>query len=108
MTMSQPTHRVEFEGKAKIGEIMGGISSIQLRPEDLSSPISFQMAISRIYSELMNMMTQGPKKHYVAEVRFNDSMGNPVSVGVDFGEKIPPLSKQEVKVKVILEFYDEE
>ncbi|QKQ99385.1 hypothetical protein GWK48_02340 [Metallosphaera tengchongensis] len=106
--MSQPTHRVEFEGKAKIGEVMGNLTSIQLRPEDLSSPIAFQMAISRIYSELMNMMNQGPTKHYVAEVKFTDSMGNPVAVGVDFGDRIPPLSKKEVKVKVILEFYDEE
>ncbi|BCS94266.1 hypothetical protein L3N51_01090 [Metallosphaera sp. J1] len=106
--MSQPTHKVEFEAKAKIGEVMGNLASIQLRPEDLSSPIAFQMAISRIYSELMNMMSSGPSKHYVAEVRFNDSMGNPVAIGVDFGDKIPPLSKQEVKVKVILEFYDED
>lgn len=59
--MSQPTHRVEFEAKAKIGEVMGNLASIQLRPEDLSSPIAFQMAISRIYSELMNMMSSGPQ-----------------------------------------------
>ncbi len=106
--MSQPAYKVEFEGKAKIGEVMGNLASIQLKPEDLSSPLAFQMALSRIYEELMRVMTQGPQKHYVADVRFTDSMGNPISIGVDFGNNIPPLSKREVKVRVILEFYDEE
>ncbi|AWR95024.1 hypothetical protein [Acidianus brierleyi] len=106
--MSQPTYKIEFEGKAKIGEVMGNLASVQLKPEDLSSPIAFQMAISRIYDELMKMMSQGPQKHYVAEIKFNDSMGNPVSMGVDFGNSIPPISKKEVKVKIIVEFYDED
>ncbi|MCH4815091.1 MAG: hypothetical protein QXY87_04700 [Saccharolobus sp.] len=106
--MSQPTIKVEFEGKAKIGEMMGNFKAIQLKPEDFSSPLALQMALSRIYSELMNMMNQRQELHYVADVKFTDSMGNPVSVGVDFGDKIPPLSKKEVKVKITIEFYDEE
>ena len=105
---TQPSYKVVFEGRAKIGEIMGNLVSIQLKPEDFSSPLSFQMALTRIYNEVLNMMQQQPKMHYVAEVKFNDSMGNPVVVGVDFGDKIPPLSKKDVKVKVIIEFYDEE
>ena len=105
---TQPSYKVVFEGRAKIGEIMGNLISIQLKPEDFSSPLSFQMALTRIYNEVLNMMQQQPKMHYVAEVRFNDSMGNPVVIGVDFGDKIPPLSKKDVKVKVIIEFYDEE
>jgi len=104
----QPSYKVVFEGRAKIGEIMGNLISIQLKPEDFSSPLSFQMALTRIYNEVLNMMQQQPKTHYVAEVKFNDSMGNPVVIGVDFGDKIPPLSKKDVKVKVIIEFYDEE
>ncbi|MEM0363508.1 MAG: hypothetical protein QXH75_06885 [Sulfolobaceae archaeon] len=106
--MSQPTIKVEFEGKARIGEIMGNFKTLQLRPEDFSSPLSLQMALSRIYSELMNMLNQRQEIHYVADVRFTDSMGNPINIGVDFGDKIPPLSKKEVKVKITIEFYDEE
>jgi len=105
---TQPSYKVVFEGRAKIGEIMGNLISIQLKPEDFSSPLSFQMALTRIYNEVLNMMQQQPKMHYVAEVRFNDSMGNPVVIGVDFGDRIPPLSKKDVKVKVIIESYDEE
>lgn len=104
----QSAYKVEFEGRARIGEIMGNLVSIQLKPEDLSSPLAFQMALTRIYNEVMNMMREQPKLHYVAEVKFNDSMGNPVVIGVDFGDKIPPISKKEVKVKITIEFYDEE
>jgi|SRR5579875_47619 len=104
----QPTVKVEFEGKAKIGEIMGVFKAIQLKPEDLSNPLAFQMALSRIYSELMNILNQRQEMHYVADVTFTDSMGNPISIGVDFGDKIPPLSKKEVKAKITIEFYDEE
>jgi hypothetical protein len=106
---SQPAIRLEFEGKAKIGEVMGNLMSIQLRPEDLSSPLSFQMALSRIYSEVMKML-QGPQSNrkYVAEVTFVDSLGNTVSAGIDLGENVPPLSNKQVKAKVIVEIYDEE
>jgi len=105
---TQPSYKVEFEGRAKIGEVMGNLVSIQLKPEDLSSPLAFQMALSRIYNEVLNMMQQQPKVHYVAEVKFNDSMGNPVVIGVDFGDKIPAMSKKDVKAKITIEFYDEE
>ncbi|AAY80658.1 hypothetical protein [Sulfolobus acidocaldarius] len=108
MSSNQPSYKVEFEGKAKIGEVLGNLVSVQLKPEDFASPLSLQMAISRLYNDLMQSLSQGPKKHYVAEVRFNDSMGNPVNVGVDFGQNIPPLSRKEVKVKITIEFYDEE
>lgn len=103
----QPTIRIEFDGKAKLGEILGNMPTIQLKPEDFSSPLALQMAISRLYNELMNMLTSSPQKHYIAEVRFTDSLGNPISVGIDFGTKIPPISKQEVKARIIIELYDE-
>lgn len=106
--MSSPAYKVEFEGKAKIGEVFGNLVSFQLRPEDLTSPLALQMAISRLYDELMKAMQGPPTKHYVAEVRFTDSTGNPVSIGVDLGSNLPPLSKREVKVKVVIEFYDED
>ncbi|MCY0859479.1 MAG: hypothetical protein OWQ54_03525 [Sulfolobaceae archaeon] len=103
----QPAVKIEFEGKAKLGEILGNLPSIQLKPEDFSSPLALQMAISRLYNEIMNMLTSTPQKQYVAEVKFVDSLGNQVSVGINFGTKIPPLSKQEVKAKIIIELYDE-
>lgn len=103
----QPTIKVEFEGKARIGETMGSFKAIQLKPEDFSSPLALQMALTRIFSDLMKIFNEGDKTHYVADVRFTDSMGNPVSIGVDFGDKIPPFSKKEVKVKAIIEFYEE-
>jgi len=106
--MTEPVLKMEFEGKARIGEIFSGFKAIQLRPEDLSNPISFQMALSRIYQELINAFSQPPKKHYVAEVKFTDSLGNPIVLGVDLGENVPPLSRKEVKVKITIEFYDEE
>lgn len=104
----QPSIRFEFEGKAKIGEIAGNFLSIQFRPEDLSSPIAFQMAISRIYNELMKMTQGGSDKKYVAEVSFTDSLGNLVNAGVDLGNSTPPISKKEVKAKIIIELYDED
>jgi len=106
--METPAYRVEFEGKAKIGEIFGNMISFQLKPEDLTSPLAVQMAISRLYEELMKALQGPPTKRYVAEVRFSDSTGTPVAIGVDLGQTLPPLSKREVKVKVIIEFYDED
>jgi len=106
--MSQPTIRVEFEGKAKVGEVIGNLANLQLRAEDFSSPIALQMAISRIYTEMMRMAEQRPQARYVGEVRFSDSLGNQVVVGVDLGDKTPPLSNKEVKARVIVETYDED
>jgi hypothetical protein len=97
-----------FEGDARVGEIMQGIQAIQLRPEDLSSPIALQMALSRMYEAVMKMLESGPKKRYIAEVRFTDSLGNQVSFAVDLGEAPPPFSKDKVKARIIVEIYEEE
>jgi len=96
-----------FEGKAKIGEIMSGFEQIVLRPEDLSSPISFQMALSRIMNSLMKSLEKGPRKKYVAEVRFSDNMGNTVVFAVDLGENPPLFSGREVKARIVVELYEE-
>jgi hypothetical protein len=105
--LSEPVQRFVFEGKAKVGEIMGNITAFQLKPEDLTSPLSLQMAITRFYNELMKML-ENPKKKFVAEVKFSDSLGNSVSVGIDLGDSLPPLPKKELKAKVIIELYEEE
>ena len=107
--MSEESKRIIiFEGKAKIGEVLGNIASIQLRPEDFTSPVSLQMAISRIYEAIMKSFEQGLKKKYVAEVRFTDSLGNPVVIAVDLGEAAPPFSKREVKARICIELFEEE
>lgn len=104
-----PERRIAiFDGSARIGEVLGGFSQIQLRPEDFSSPLALQMAFTRIYEAVMRAMETGFRKRYVAEVRFKDSMGNPVVVAVDLGEAPPPFSKREVKARVTIELYEEE
>jgi hypothetical protein len=97
-----------FVGEAKIGQVMGGLTQIQLRPEDFSSPIALQMALSRIYEAVMKAMEEGPKKKYVAEVRFTDALGNNVVFAVDLGESPPAFSKDKVKARILVELYEEE
>jgi len=97
-----------FEGEAKIGEIMQGLQAIQLRPEDFSSPVALQMALSRIYEAVLKVLESGPRKRYVAEIRFTDSLGNPVVFAVDLGESPPPFSKDKVKARIIVEIYEDE
>ncbi len=96
-----------FEGEARIGQVLQGLQAIQLRPEDFSSPIALQMALSRIYEAVLKAFESGPRKRYVAEVRFSDSLGNPVTVAVDLGETPPPFEKDRVKARVIIEIYEE-
>ena len=97
-----------FEGEAKVGEVISGLQAIQLRPEDFTSPIALQMALSRIYDAIIKAFEQGPRKRYVAEVRFTDSLGNTVVFAVDLGESPPPFSKDKVKARIIVELYEEE
>ncbi|NOZ88510.1 MAG: hypothetical protein GXO15_01145 [Crenarchaeota archaeon] len=97
-----------FEGEARVGEVMQGLQAIALRPEDFSSPVALQMALSRIYEAMVKALEQGPKKRYVAEVRFRDSMGNPVIVAVDLGETPPPFTRDRVKARIVIEIYEDE
>ena len=97
-----------FHGEAKIGQIYGSFTQIQLRPEDFSSPVSLQMALSRIYDALIKSVEAGPKKKYVAEVKFKDSLGNPVFIAVDLGETPPPFKRENVKARILIEIYEGE
>ncbi len=97
-----------FEGEARVGEVMQGLQAIQLRPEDFSSPVALQMALSRIYEAVLKAFETGPKKRYVAEIRFTDSLGNPVTFAVDLGEAPPPFSKDRVRARIVVEIYEEE
>ncbi len=104
----EPAAQKEFNASARVGKVMKNIAMISLKPEDLSSPVAFQMAMSRIYESIMRMFEEGgPKQTYIAEVRFTDDMGNPVILAVDLGETPPPLSREKVKARVIVEIYDE-
>ena len=104
----EPKRITIFHGKAKVGEILGNLAQIQLRPEDFSSPLSLQMALSRIYDAILKSFQEGLKKKYIAEVKFVDALGNQVIVAVDLGESPPPFSKSEVKAKILIELFEEE
>jgi len=97
-----------FEGEARIGEVMQGLQAIQLRPEDFASPVALQMALSRIYEAVLKAFESGPKKRYIAEIRFTDSLGNPVTFAVDLGETPPPFSKNKVRARIVVEIYEDD
>jgi hypothetical protein len=96
-----------FNGTAKIGEILAGFSQLTLTPQDLTSPVALQMAISRIYEAMTKAVASGPKKKYVAEVRFTDSLGNPVVLALDLGERMPPFTNKEVRARILIELFED-
>ena len=105
----ESVYEKEFTGKGRIGKVMSGVEVLTLKPEDLSSPIALQMALSRILEAAMKIAESGgPKPRYVAEIRFVDDLGNAVSFAVDLGETMPPFSSNKVKARIIVELYDEE
>jgi len=92
-----------FEGEARIGEVLEGMENLVIKPEDLSSPVAFQMALTRMIDTLTKSMEKGFKKKYVAEIRFRDSSGNQVIVVADLGESKPLFTKDRVKATVLIE-----
>ncbi|GAB6147768.1 hypothetical protein [Stetteria hydrogenophila] len=109
MASGNEKHSKSFEGEARIGKAMKNLATVTLRPEDFSSPIALQMALSRIYESIAKMFESGgPRPTYVAEVRFTDDLGNAVAFAVDLGEAPPPFSKDRVRARIIVELYEEE
>jgi len=96
-----------FVGTAKLGEVIPQFAQVSLTPQDMSSPVSMQMAMSRIYEALTKTAEAGAKKKFMAEVRFADSLGNPVVLALDLGEQMPPFTNREVKAKVLVELYED-
>lgn len=94
-------------GTAKVGEVLAGFTQLAITPQDMTSPVALQMAISRIYEVMTKAVESGPKKKFVAEVKFNDSMGNPITMALDLGQKLPPFVNKEVKAKVLVELYED-
>lgn len=97
-----------FNGTAKVGEVIPQFSQVSLTAQDMSSPVSMQMAMSRIYEALTKATESGAKKKFLAEVRFMDSMGNPVVLALDLGERMPPFTSKEVKARVLVELYEDQ
>ncbi|MFZ8792955.1 MAG: hypothetical protein ACO2O2_03565 [Acidilobaceae archaeon] len=98
-----------YEGSARVGRVVKNFATVTLKPEDFSSPVAFQMAISRIYESMIKMFESGgPKPTYVAEVRFTDDLGNSVVFAVDLGSTTPPFSGEKVKARIYVEIYEEE
>nr|WP_232502293.1 hypothetical protein [Aeropyrum camini] len=98
----------DFEGEARIGRVVKDFLRLSLKPEDFSSPVALQMAISRLYEGMMRMMERGgPQPTYVAEVRFTDDMGNPVVIAVELGPETPPFSRDRVKARIRVELYED-
>lgn len=96
-----------FNGSAKVGEILSGFTQVAITPQDMTSPIALQMALSRIYEAMTKVVETGPKKKFMAEVRFTDSMGNPVVFALDLGERMPHFTSNEVKARILVELFEE-
>lgn len=96
-----------FNGTARVGDILTGFQQIALTPQDLTSPIAMQMAISRLYEAMTKAVEAGPKKKFIAEVKFNDSMGNPIVLALDLGDRTPTFASKEVKARILIELYEE-
>lgn len=99
--------QVEINGEARIQRVMLNMAQIRLSPEDLSNPVSFQIALSRIYENLMKALEGGVKHTYIAEVKFRDSLGNQVVFAVDLGDKVPATPSEKLKARIFIELYEE-
>ena len=108
--MSESVYTKEFYGIARIEKVIRGIArslaEVRINPQDLANPISFQIALSRLYEAILKSLSEGSKTTYVAEVRFKDSLENPVVIAVDLGETPPPFGKRDVKARILIEIYE--
>ncbi|MEZ0290725.1 MAG: hypothetical protein ABWJ42_06525 [Sulfolobales archaeon] len=101
----EPVYRVVFVGRARIGEILDTFKNLRIKPEDFANPIALQMALTRLYENLMRSLSSEPRKTYVAEVSFQDSLGSQIIFAADLGETPPPIETQYARVKIVVEFY---
>ena len=106
-----PTYRKEFIGVGKVEkaivDLARGLADARLSPSDLTNPVSFQLAFSRLYKALIESMEGGPKEEYVSEVRFKDDLGNDVVLAIDLGKEVPPFAKKNIRARIIVELYEE-
>ncbi|ALU11646.1 hypothetical protein EYM_03335 [Ignicoccus islandicus DSM 13165] len=97
-----------LEGEARIRKLNIPIMRLDITPEDLNSPLSFQILMEKIMESVTKTLEEEPHPQYMAEVSIRDSLGMPVRFVVNLGDKVPYFSKDKVKVRLILEFYEEE
>lgn len=104
-------YTLSFDGYGEIEKVLlniaKGLAEVRLSPQDLSDPVSFQIAISRMYDALIKAIEGGSKYSYVAKIKFVDSLGNEISVAVDLGEEPPPFMSRNVKARITVELYEE-
>lgn len=106
--MGETKRIIIFEGEAKLGKVMAPAVTLSLTPEDFESPLSLQFALTKLMENLSRALEQPPEPKYMAEVRFKDHMGQPVTIAIDLGKSIPPFSKDRVKARVVVELYEDE
>ncbi len=110
---------MEFEGKVKAlfngyaridrvsVNIAKGLAEAKITPQDLTNPVAFQLAFSKLYDTLLKVMESGDEPSYVAEVRFKDSLGNEVVMAVDLGKEMPAFTNNVVKARITVELFEE-
>lgn len=100
-----------FNGYAKIDKIpvniAKGLAEAKITPQDLTNPIAFQLAFSRLYDALLKVVESGSEPSYIAEVRFKDSLGNEVVMAVDLGKEMPAFTSNVVRAKITVELFEE-
>lgn len=104
-------YTLSFEGYGEVEKVLlnvvRGLAEVRLSPQDLSDPVSFQIAISRMYDALMRAIEGGSKYSYIAKIKFRDSLGNEVSIAIDLGEEPPPFISKDIKARITVELYEE-
>ncbi|MEM0243825.1 MAG: hypothetical protein QXM42_01160 [Zestosphaera sp.] len=104
-------YTLSFEGYGEIEKVLiniaKGLAEVRLSPQDLSDPVSFQIAVSRMYDALMKAIEGGGRYSYVAKIRFVDSLGNNVSAVVDLGEEPPLFASKNIRARITVELYEE-
>ncbi len=106
--MSETKKVIVFDGEARLGKVSVPTFSFTLSPEDLESPLSLQFALSKLMESLTKALEEPPEPKYMAEVKFKDHLGQPVTIAIDLGKSIPPFSKDKVRARIVIELYEEE
>ena len=106
----KPALRLEFSGKAKVGEVSALFKELNLDVEEmLTNPTAFYMSLTKLLNAITAKdFSQLTQKSYMASISFKDSNGKTITFNADLGDKMPLISKDEVKARIIIEIYDEE
>jgi len=94
-------------GTAKVGEVLAGFTQLSITPSGYDEPGRAADGDKQDYEAMTKAVESGPKKKFVAEVKFNDSMGNPITMALDLGQKLPPFVNKEVKARILVELYED-